>query len=254
MCPILFGEIMIIDMKQYMKGYREKNKKRIAGLSKIRCSRWIKKHKEETKEYMKEYHNRYYQQNKEKIKNYMEKWKENNPEKYLEGKKIYRQNNKEKIVESNKAYRANNKEKIFEAKRKWREENPEYGKNHYKKNKKRYFENNKLWCKNNRKRSSEIASNYFKTEKGKANHQRAKYKRRARMKNIINTLTAKEWLDILKKYDYRCAYCGIKFDENNIPEKDHVIPVSKGGDNIKENIVPACRSCNAKKSNKIRRN
>ncbi|MCK4464389.1 MAG: HNH endonuclease [Bacteroidales bacterium] len=37
----------------------------------------------------------------------------------------------------------------------------------------------------------------------------------------------------------------------NRETKDHVIPISKGGDNTKENIVPACQSCNSKKFNKI---
>jgi len=49
----------------------------------------------------------------------------------------------------------------------------------------------------------------------------------------------------------KCAYCGIDFDENNLPTRDHIIPISKGGDNTKENVIPACRICNAKKGNKI---
>ena len=39
-------------------------------------------------------------------------------------------------------------------------------------------------------------------------------------------------------------------DNKIIPTKDHIIPRSKGGYNIKENIIPACRCCNAKKHNK----
>jgi 5-methylcytosine-specific restriction endonuclease McrA len=67
----------------------------------------------------------------------------------------------------------------------------------------------------------------------------------------INTLTNEEWLNILKEFKYKCAYCGIEFDENILPEKDHIIPRSKGGYNIKENIIPSCRYCNSKKHNKI---
>lgn len=92
---------------------------------------------------------------------------------------------------------------------------------------------------------------YRKTERGKANRQRSKFKRQSILKEIINTLTAEEWLDILKEYGYKCAYCGKEFDLFDLPTKDHMIPITKGGSNTKENIVPACRSCNAKKGNKI---
>ena len=81
--------------------------------------------------------------------------------------------------------------------------------------------------------------------------QRKDTKRRIRENKIINTLTYKEWLNILKKYDYKCAYCGCEFDENTLPQKDHVIPISKGGHNTKENVVPACIICNSKKWTKI---
>ena len=36
-----------------------------------------------------------------------------------------------------------------------------------------------------------------------------------------------------------------------MPTRDHIIPISKGGNNVKENIVPAYRSCNSKKHNKL---
>jgi len=90
-----------------------------------------------------------------------------------------------------------------------------------------------------------------KTEKGKANSQRGKTKRRAKERNIINTLTSQEWLDILEEYNYRCAYCDVEFDIENMSTQDHIIPISKGGDNTKDNVVPACKGCNSKKFNKI---
>ncbi len=105
----------------------------------------------------------------------------------------------------------------------------------------------KKWQEQNKDKVKE----YRKTEEGKAVAQRAKYKRRTIFKNIINTLTSKEWLDILEEHNYRCAYCGVEFEIENLPTKDHIIPLSKGGQNTKENIVPACRSCNSKKNNKM---
>jgi len=77
--------------------------------------------------------------------------------------------------------------------------------------------------------------------------------RYARMKETINTITWLEWMDILKLHKYKCAYCGVKFTLDNIPIKDHVIPISKSGTNSKDNIVPACKECNMEKGDKYHR-
>lgn len=58
-----------------------------------------------------------------------------------------------------------------------------------------------------------------------------------------NTLTLDEWLVVLETWAARCAYCGSP-DKISI---DHVIPLSSGGGNTKENVVPACLPCNLKK-------
>ena len=39
----------------------------------------------------------------------------------------------------------------------------------------------------------------------------------------------------------KCFYCGI----NSVPlSMDHMIPTSRGGKHVINNIVPACKSCN----------
>jgi len=157
-------------------------------------------------------------------------------ERYLRDKEYYTKYNKEHWH-----YYINN-EQCKEQKRKWRKENPEWDKNYFLNN-----HNTEEWKISQRKRSTI----YKKTEKGKATNQRAHTKRRAIEKDIINTLTAQEWTDILEAYNYRCAYCDIEFEVENMLHKDHVIPISKGGHNIKENIVPACRICNSKKHDKL---
>lgn len=170
----------------------------------------------------------YYKKNKEKVLKRHSEWRRDNPD-YM--KKWYKTNS-----EYDKKRWGNNKEKLTKQHRKWYENNPEYF---------------RKWCENNRVKISEIDKKYYKTEKGKANSQRKCTARRTRLKEIINTLTSKEWLDILEEYNYKCAYCDVEFEVENMPTKDHIIPISKGGHNIKENIVPACRSCNAKKHNKL---
>ena len=60
-----------------------------------------------------------------------------------------------------------------------------------------------------------------------------------------NDLTAAEWMSIRAAWGC-CAYCGVVTDDL---QKDCVLPLSRGGRYTLENVVPACRSCNASKSN-----
>jgi len=126
-----------------------------------------------------------------------------------------------------------------------------YWEDYYQKNRDKISIQTKQYRENNKEKEVKRHRKYRKSGKGKACIQRGHITRRIKEKEIINTLTSDEWLDILKEYDYRCVYCGCNFDENTLPTRDHIIPISKGGNNTKENIVPACQSCNSKKNNKI---
>ncbi len=46
----------------------------------------------------------------------------------------------------------------------------------------------------------------------------------------------------------QCSYCKEWFEKKKM-EKDHIIPVSKGGKDTEENLTYACRKCNMEKSN-----
>ena len=60
-----------------------------------------------------------------------------------------------------------------------------------------------------------------------------------------NDLTAQEWSRIREAWG-ACAYCGTA---TSALQRDCVLPLSRGGRYTIENIVPACRSCNASKCN-----
>jgi 5-methylcytosine-specific restriction endonuclease McrA len=47
-----------------------------------------------------------------------------------------------------------------------------------------------------------------------------------------------------------CAYCGGHFPNYNHLSRDHIHPVSKGGENVWMNVVTSCKECNAKKGAK----
>lgn len=73
---------------------------------------------------------------------------------------------------------------------------------------------------------------------------RAARKRRRRFLAADNDLTPAQWTTIQAAWG-ACAYCGA----SGPWQKDCVLPLSRGGRYTLENVVPACRSCNASKSN-----
>ncbi len=93
---------------------------------------------------------------------------------------------------------------------------------------------------------SEIIKRYFQSDKGKANKARARHNRQMSEEGTPATLTAEEWNLIKKRYKDKCVYCG----EKKPLTRDHLIPINKGGALTKENVVPACSSCNSRKNNR----
>lgn len=74
----------------------------------------------------------------------------------------------------------------------------------------------------------------------------ANRKRRALLTGSDGHFTDEEFRLLCEAYESRCIYCKQKLPL--VP--DHAIPLSKGGSNSIENIVPACKSCNSKKGTK----
>lgn len=98
---------------------------------------------------------------------------------------------------------------------------------------------------------------YRQTDSYKQNKKAAKSKRKAlergaRVAEKINPDF------ILERDKYRCYICGIKTPkklrgtyEDNAPEVDHIIPLSKGGLHVESNLRCACRKCNGLKSDRV---
>jgi 5-methylcytosine-specific restriction endonuclease McrA len=56
--------------------------------------------------------------------------------------------------------------------------------------------------------------------------------------------------------DYTCQYCGRHRSElkgRQFLTRDHVLPVSRGGDNVWDNVVTSCSPCNNRKGNRLPR-
>lgn len=85
-------------------------------------------------------------------------------------------------------------------------------------------------------------------ERRRLRHRLREHNRRVQLRASCPTLTVTEWQSLVNEYDGRCAYCGKLPDLITL---DHVIPVSRGGAHALVNVVPACLSCNARKSAKL---
>ena len=195
-----------------------------------------------------EYQRRYREVNRERMAEATRKWREANPEKMAESNRKWNEANPEKVAEYQRRYRlthpecdrqyyATHKEEILQRQKQHRIDHPEEEKQKVRKHYHAHAEEVR-----------QRVNQYYQTPEGRATMQRANSARRSRLKEVINTLTAEEWQAILEAHDFRCAYCGRSLlDLFTPPTRDHVIPISKGGDNTKENVVPACKSCNSRK-------
>jgi hypothetical protein len=59
--------------------------------------------------------------------------------------------------------------------------------------------------------------------------------------------TRTEWIAKFQQCGCKCYYCEIPLTLKQA-EKEHKIPICRGGDDAIENIVPACKPCNAMKA------
>jgi len=73
------------------------------------------------------------------------------------------------------------------------------------------------------------------------------HKRRAKIKGNGNNTLTKEQIEFLFKTQKLCSYCCLSKPNMEI---DHVVPLSKGGQNNINNVVIACKECNMSKGNK----
>jgi len=154
------------------------------------------------------------------------------PEKHRARSRRYRNENIEEVRRKDRKRARANKAARAEYFKAWREQNAEY----IAKKRHEYYQANK-----------EARAAYFQKWYAK-NSEIAKTsarRRSARKAGADGSHTESEWLMVLRAYDHRCAYCS-----GPAESRDHVIPLSKGGRDDIDNIVPACNPCNSSKRNR----
>lgn len=168
-------------------------------------------------------HKNYTENNKELLKNYGGEYYDNNIEKKrLQKRKSY-QKNKENILQKAKKHRLKNIEK-------YETRNKEY----YEKNKQEINKKHKIYYLNNKDLFKIKARN-----------------RKYKIKNISDGTVTKKKLDkMYELQNHKCAYCDCDLDKNG-KHLDHIIPISRDGLHIINNVHWVCPKCNLSKGNKL---
>jgi 5-methylcytosine-specific restriction endonuclease McrA len=85
---------------------------------------------------------------------------------------------------------------------------------------------------------------YSLSPKGKLKHSR---RRAVAGAAEICVISDRDWRSMVARFRGRCAYCGSLGEMT----RDHVIPLARGGRHAIGNILPACRSCNSSKRDRL---
>jgi 5-methylcytosine-specific restriction endonuclease McrA len=97
----------------------------------------------------------------------------------------------------------------------------------------RMLELGRAWAKRNRPKLAHWASCY-----------------RARRAGALGSHTFQQWMSCVEFHKWKCVYCGTSLTPKTLT-KDHVLPLFGGGTNYVENLVPACKSCNSSKRDRV---
>lgn len=167
---------------------------------------------------------------------YYEKNYEKNKDKILLQRKEYYERNKELRTAKMKEYYRENKEALALKKREY-----------YEKNKERLRLKKREYREKNKEIIAAKKSVYNKTIKGKAISANKYHRRKAQMKETDITT---DWLVELRDKTLTCPYCNEVYSNDMILHLDHIVPLSKGGIHIKDNVIYCCCKCNLRKGSK----
>lgn len=102
------------------------------------------------------------------------------------------------------------------------------------------------WKQEHRQESRQLARDGYARNPETA--KRSARARRARDRQVETcTITERDWRRLVDRYRGCCAYCGVKATL----QREHVIPLARGGRHSIGNILPACGYCNTSKGPRL---
>ena len=220
-----------------------------------KCKECNKQYREQNKEQIKEYKKRHYEENRDKIKERSKQYRKDNRDKIREYEKQYREQNKERIKKCKKRHYEENRDRILKQHKQYREDNRdkllEYGEQYREDNRDKLRKQHKQYREQNKDKLRERHKKYYNSPQGQTAHFNARAKRRLREEQQGTGFTPEQWLEMMKYFDFKCAYSGEYIGGNSEYRTiDHIIPLSKGGLNEIWNLVPMYNSYNFSKNDK----
>ena len=207
--------------------------------------KWYWKHLAAHREYQRQWKAKWRKQHPSKSRSYLRAWRKKNPDQVramyrrwsaLHGKQWRKRNVAKRRRQQRKYYRKERRLMIDQQRARRRR--------HYWKNRDRINERRRaLWAENPELFRARERRRYRKHRVSRVLTQRNTQARRAGAKGEI---TPKQWLQLLGQHAFRCFYCSTALTAKN-RTLDHKIPLSRGGTNTINNVVPACRPCNNRK-------
>lgn len=185
-----------------------------------------------------------------------------NHEEVLAKQRAYSKENQKMLSINKNKWVAENRDRVLAIHRRWRERNPHKDREYYLENRDVLLaKQKKSRIANPLKHKESIKKAYMKNREHYLQYQREyqtnnkdkcrewsiikRHKRRSLEKSLPFTLTVEEWGMCKDFFSHSCAYCG---KESKRLHREHVISVYNGGGFTRENIIPACRSCNSSKN------
>lgn len=221
--------------------------------------RWVARYRAYQREYQKKWL-RTHPAQREHHRELVKKWRKQHPRKFRAAQRAWRKKNPEKMrqmrqrwyskhglhwyqkhrvrrrKQARRTYRKERRYKLYQQRARRRR--------HYWKNRERINE------KRRRKRlqNPQVYKDFEKRRYRKHRIQRIVSQRniQARRAGARGEIAPDQWRRLLKRHGFRCFYCGTKLLPAN-RTIDHKIPLSRGGANTINNVVPACRPCNQRK-------
>jgi 5-methylcytosine-specific restriction endonuclease McrA len=223
-------------------------------------SKWVRRYRAYQREYQKKWRRR----NLEKIRAYNRKyarlWRSKNARHFRKTQALWRRRNRNRVRALNKKwykqfgkawYRQNRSKRRQQAKRQYRKER-RYRLEQQKARRRRYYWKNRDWI-NEKRRGQRVLNPQFFRNADKVRYLKHRIRRIIFQRNIqarrigaVGQVTPEQWQLLLKRHRFSCFYCGTKLQPAN-RTLDHKIPLSRGGRNTINNVVPACRPCNQRK-------